>query len=277
MMRGLLGNLLIALGVIALTVGLGTVTYADWAEHQHAARAPAGPIEMLPSQVDLAARRTTLATATPAATPWPTAVLPPPPLPTAPTRPTLEPTYTASAPQPSTVALAAPTEVPTAPPPPTELPPTVAPTPAPEYGPAVSMAIPKLKVTENIMEVGVEHGEYVVPAWDIGHHQDSAEPGEPGNAVFNGHVETINAGHVFARLRDLVSGDAIYTYTRTERLTWVVRETKAVDHKAVDFFAPTDDTRITLYTCTGTWLPLERDYSQRLVVVGELVSAEPRQ
>jgi len=127
------------------------------------------------------------------------------------------------------------------------------------------------------MEVGVENGEYVVPAWDIGHHQDSAEAGEAGNAVFNGHVETINAGHVFARLKDLAPGDAIYTYTKTQRLTWSVRETKAVPNTDTDFIGPTDDTRITLYTCTGTWNPLQHDYTQRLVVVGELVKAEDRE
>jgi hypothetical protein len=39
-----------------------------------------------------------------------------------------------------------------------------APTPAFEYDPAVSMAIPKLKVTENLTDVDGGHGEYVVPA-----------------------------------------------------------------------------------------------------------------
>jgi len=166
-----------------------------------------------------------------------------------------------------TFAVRTPTAVPT---------PTAAPTPAPQFGPAVWMAIPKLKLSVNIMDVGIEHGEYVVPAWDVGHQDDSANPGEAGNAVFNGHVETINAGHVFARLKDLEAGDGIYTYTKTQRLIWAVRETKVVPNTDVGFLAPTEDARITLYTCTGTWRPLERDYSQRLVVVGELVGVDAR-
>ena len=44
--------------------------------------------------------------------------------------------------------------------------------------------------------------------------------GEPENAVFNGRLETTNAGHVFARLTDLAPGDTVYTYTKTRRLTW---------------------------------------------------------
>jgi LPXTG-site transpeptidase (sortase) family protein len=277
-MQRLLGNALIALGAVAVALGVGTVAYADWAERQHAARSPAGPIEILPSRVDLAARRATLATSTPAATPWPTAALPPPTLAARPPRPTPEPTLRASARRAPVlvpnVPSRAPSRVVMVPKAPS---PTVAPTPSPAYGPAVWMTIPKLQVAEKIMDVGIENGEYVVPAWDIGHHQDSVQPGEPGNAVFNGHLETINAGRVFARLKDLAPGDAIYTYTSTERLTWVVRETRTVGHKATDFFAPTDDTRITLYTCTGTWLPLELDYAQRLVVVGDLADVAPRQ
>jgi sortase A len=288
MRRLLLGNLLIVLGAIVLALGIGTVAYADWAERQHAAQAPAVPRETLPSRVDTSARAQTLATATLAATPWPTAALPPPTLPPTPSRPTLEPTYTVSAPttepappvvaseEPPVVSAETPPVVALEEPSVVAMAPTATPTPPPSYGPAVSMAIPKLKLTENVMEVGVAWGSYVVPSWDIGHHEDSAQPGEPGNAVFNGHIETINAGHVFSRLKELVPGDAIYTYTKSERLTWVVRETKKVDHNATDFVAPTDDTRITLYTCAGTWLPLEHDYSERLVVVGELANVEPR-
>lgn len=288
MRRLLLGNLLIVLGAIVLALGIGTVAYADWAERQHAAQAPAGPIETLPSQVDTSAPARSLATATLVATPWPTPSLPPPTLAAAPPRPTLEPTYTAAVPATEAAPPVVPTEVP---PVAAEVPPVAAeapaaappvaaeapaPTPPPSYGPAVSMAIPKLKLNGNIIEVGVAWGAYVVPSWDIGHHEDSAQPGEAGNAVFNGHIETINAGRVFSRLKELTPGDAIYTYTKTERLTWVVRETKKVDRNDTEFFAPTDDTRITLYTCAGTWLPLERDYSERLVVVGELANVEPR-
>src|SRR5215212_8669251 len=144
MRRLLLGNLLIVLGAIVLALGIGTVAYADWAERQHAARAPAVPSETLPSRIDTSARAQTLATATIAATPWPTAALPPPTLPPTPSRPTLEPTYTVSAPAIEPAAPAVSTEAPpvvaSEEPSVVALAPTATRTTPPSYGPAVSMA-----------------------------------------------------------------------------------------------------------------------------------------
>jgi LPXTG-site transpeptidase (sortase) family protein len=165
--------------------------------------------------------------------------------------------------------------------------PTQAPTPAPvaeeatpeeavSYGAAVWVTIPRIKVDERVMEVGVENGEYIAPAWDVGHQEDSVNPGEPGNSVFNGHLTTINAGHVFARLRELKPGDVIYVFTKTHRLTWTVEQVYTTDNDDNSFIAPTDDTRITLYTCDGHLLPLEHDYSNRFVVVGRLEEARAR-
>ena len=62
------------------------------------------------------------------------------------------------------------------------------------------MRIPHIGVNSPVMEMGLQGGEYQVPSFDVGHHVDSANPGQPGNSVYNGHLETINAGHIFARL-----------------------------------------------------------------------------
>ncbi len=139
------------------------------------------------------------------------------------------------------------------------------------------MVIPKIGVDVSVTEVGLQGREYIVPGWDVGHHQDSANPGEIGNAVMNGHLETINAGRVFARLKQLAVGDAIYTYTATHRLSWAVRETYAVPNTENAFLGPTPEPRLTLYTCHGTYSPIARDYSHRLVVVAELVEVGERQ
>ena len=42
------------------------------------------------------------------------------------------------------------------------------------------------------------------------------------------------------------------------------------------FLTQTDVPQLTLYTCTGAFNPLERSYSERLVVVGELIEVLPR-
>ena len=181
-------------------------------------------------------------------------------------------------PTPGLAAVASPTTATVEPTPAPTPEPTVAPTPepAPSYGPALWVTIPRIKVDERVMEVGVENGEYVAPAWDIGHQEDSVNPGEPGNSVFNGHLTTINAGHVFARLHELRPGDVIYVFTESHRLTWTVEQVYTTDNDDGSFMAPTDDTRITLYTCDGHLLPLQHDYSQRFVVVGRLEEARAR-
>ncbi len=144
------------------------------------------------------------------------------------------------------------------------------------YGPPEWMAIPRLQLSSAVSEVGVEHGEYDVPLWTVGHHADSSEPGAPGNSIYNGHVETLHAGRVFAHLKDLAPGDAVYVYTPTYRLAWRVDSVESVPNDDTRFLQPTPDRRITLYTCTGHWDPLARDYTERLVVVARLVGVSPR-
>ncbi len=127
------------------------------------------------------------------------------------------------------------------------------------------------------MEVGVRGGEYEVPAWDVGFHADSAELGQVGNSVFTGHLETIDAGRVFARLRELQTGDAVFVYTTAYRLGWIVEEVWTVPNSDHEFIQPTTDVRLTLYTCAGTYNPLARDYTHRRVVVGRLVEVAGRE
>ena len=81
---------------------------------------------------------------------------------------------------------------------------------------------------------------------------------------------------MFARLKEVGVGDAVYVYTRTERYAWVVEAVRTVPNTDSTFVAPTADTRITLYTCAGTFDPRSGDYTHRLVVVGRLVEVTPR-
>lgn len=238
--RTSIATVLAVVGVLFLALSAGTAAYASWSEWQHQRRAVAAPDETLPDRL--------ASVPTPAPSPTGGVVI----------VPARTPTPTAS-PRPSMST----TPVPT-------------PTPRPEYGPATAMQIPKIGVKGNIMEVGVKSGEFEVPAWDIGHHEGSADPGEPGNAVFNGHLQTIDAGRVFARLDELEPGDAVYVYTARYRLDWTVESATALPTSDQSFIRSTGDVRLTLYTCTGTWNPLTRDYDHRQVVVARLVSASPR-
>ena len=138
------------------------------------------------------------------------------------------------------------------------------------------MRIPKIGVDSHITDVGISDGYYEVPWFDVGHHADSHDPGQFGNSIFNGHVVTINAGDVFRRLDELQQGDAIYIYTAGYRLDWSVSDAFPVAQDDNSFLDESADRRITLYTCTGQFNPIERSYAERLVVIGQLVSLSVR-
>jgi len=144
------------------------------------------------------------------------------------------------------------------------------------FGAAEWMRIPTIGVDSHISDVGVVDGFYDVPWFDVGHHADSHNPGAVGNSIFNGHVVTLNAGEVFRHLDQLQAGDAVYVYTPAYRLDWVVVEAFSVDQADNSFLDNTDEPRVTLYTCTGQFNPIERNYAQRLVVSAQLVSVAPR-
>lgn len=140
----------------------------------------------------------------------------------------------------------------------------------------VWITIPRIRVDTSITEVGVEDGAYQVPAFDVGHHADSVNPGEVGNSIFNGHLTTIDAGRVFAELNQVTAGDAVQLYTPIDRSEWVIEDVRVVPASDSSFIQPTAAPRLTLYTCAGTYDPRTRDYTHRLVVVGRLAQVVPR-
>jgi len=146
----------------------------------------------------------------------------------------------------------------------------------PGFGAAEWMRIPSIGVDSQVTDVGIVDGFYDVPWFDVGHHADSHNPGDLGNCIFNGHVATINAGEVFRRLDELQRGDAVYVYTPAYRLDWVVTDTFPVDQDDNSFLDDTTQPRVTLYTCTGQFNPIERSYAERLVVTAQLVQTGPR-
>lgn len=151
--------------------------------------------------------------------------------------------------------------------------------PAPASAPAVTplqsgglptrVVVPAAKVDAPISEVGVviEDGK---PAWEtawqaVGHHLDSALPGQPGNVVLTGHVSVADRRNLaaFAKLDtvkagdtiDLYSGDAVYHY-RVDGVTVVAPD-------AVNVLRSSQASTVTLITCT-------HDLKHRLVITGTL-------
>lgn len=80
------------------------------------------------------------------------------------------------------------------------------------------LVIPSAEIDAPVRTVGVVLVDGK-PSWEtttagIGHHINSALPGQPGNAVFTGHVSLSDHRLVpyFARLDDARPGDVVFVY-----------------------------------------------------------------
>lgn len=68
--------------------------------------------------------------------------------------------------------------------------------------------------------------------------------GDDGNSVISAHEDTF-----FAELNKLGKGDTVTIRTNYGRFEYVVTETILFDKKDGKYVSPTEDTRLTLYTC----------------------------
>ncbi|MHB1005861.1 MAG: sortase [Chloroflexota bacterium] len=151
--------------------------------------------------------------------------------------------------------------------------PALTPTPTPRtYAPAVGMRIPSIGVDSRVVEVGLVNGEYEVPRFYVGHYTGTSAPGEPGNGVYTGHVESLDKGQVFARLSSVKIGEEIQIYSADGVWRYRITEIKIVPYDDLSVMQPTPDTRVTLITCTGTYDWATRQYTHRFIVTAKLVT-----
>jgi LPXTG-site transpeptidase (sortase) family protein len=111
---------------------------------------------------------------------------------------------------------------------------------------------------------------WAVPAFKIGHAQDTAGAGGQGNAVLVGHVDSRGLGNVFEDLHNVRTGDAVEVLSGARSFSYRVVDVRNVGRTDVSVVQPTETPSVTLITCTGHWLPLVFDYAERLVVRAEL-------
>ena len=208
--------------------------------------------------------------ATPTQEPTVTPTNQPTPSPTEPLVPTLEPT---SSPTPTSTA--APTETPVA----TE-------TPTPEDVPTVQQSpklvtggsfprlrIPNIGVNAYIESVGLTSaGAMDVPRrWDdVAWYSRGPRPGQVGNSVIDGHLDSDVAPAVFWYLGSLTYGNHIYVdWDADTEFDFVVHDKRSypADSAPIGFiFGPAPQANLNLITCAGTWLKGAGAYSNRLVV-----------
>lgn len=88
-------------------------------------------------------------------------------------------------------------------------------------------------------------------------HYDHSSPIGSGNAVLYGHDDI--EGSVFGRLKDLNPGDEIdVTPVGASPLVYHVSGRRIVQPNAVQILNPTNDVRLTLFTCWPNWVDTQR-------------------
>ncbi len=100
-----------------------------------------------------------------------------------------------------------------------------------------------------------------------GHMENSAKPGEPGNAVITSHRDTF-----FRHIYELEKGDVVLVRRQGRTFRYEVTGKKIVAPDDMSVLRPSQDARLTLITCYPTYYigPAPK----RLVVFSKLVSEE---
>jgi sortase A len=122
--------------------------------------------------------------------------------------------------------------------------------------------IPKIKVNSAILE-GTDDSAL---QYAVGHYPGLGEIGQPGNYVLLGHRNYVY-GHFFRNIDKLEVGDQINIKKNTDTYTYLVTESFVVAPEEVWVLEQTEESTITLITCTpiGT-------YTDRLIVKGVLLN-----
>lgn len=97
----------------------------------------------------------------------------------------------------------------------------------------------------------------------VGHHLNTADPGERGNMVLSAHNDIY--GETFRHLADLELGDEVIVYAGEQPYRYIVRAKQIVDPTDVSVLAPTTRPVATLISC----YPYMVD-THRIVVIAEL-------
>lgn len=108
----------------------------------------------------------------------------------------------------------------------------------------------------------------------VGWYKFGANPGEYGNAVMAGHVDSKTGPAVFYRLNKIKQGDIILirvtngaTFAFSVKRVIIYQRNRAPMEQ---IFGPAGDINLNLITCTGTFDKTKGTHEERLVVYAEL-------
>ncbi|GGF22216.1 hypothetical protein GCM10010954_21310 [Halobacillus andaensis] len=137
--------------------------------------------------------------------------------------------------------------------------------------------IPSIDVDAPIEQVGIlDNGQMGVPENidNVGWFEPGTKPGDPGNSVLAGHVDSKSGPAVFFYLDQLEEGDEIIVSNDNgDERTYTVQHMESypyADAPIQDIFGPSDEKKLNLITCTGTFNRDQGTHEERLVVYTEL-------
>ena len=150
-----------------------------------------------------------------------------------------------------------------------------------QSGVPARLRAPSIGLDANVVDVGVaKSGNMAVPYTytDAGWYRYGPKPGETGSTVIDGHVDNgLGGGAVFERLSSLKPGDDIYIDTKDgATLHFKVEEAQTYDVADVPLqkvFNRSDQARLNLITCDGTWEADQKMYDKRHIVYAVLQSS----
>lgn len=99
-------------------------------------------------------------------------------------------------------------------------------------------------------------------------------PGEKGNVIIDGHVDSYTGPAVFYKLKKLKPGDRIILSDKKHRqLVYTVESTATyapADAPVERIFGKTEEYRLNLITCTGRYSRKKKEHEHRLVIFAKI-------
>lgn len=143
----------------------------------------------------------------------------------------------------------------------------------------IAIHIPAINIRAPIIPVGLRSdGLMDIPerADEVGWFSLGFLPGETGNAVLAGHLDSIDGKPgIFWNLRQLQDGDEViveYPGGMQKKFRVVHQETYPMDQAPMEeIFGTSTGARLNLITCNGLWQQSLQTYNRRLVVYTEAI------
>lgn len=146
------------------------------------------------------------------------------------------------------------------------------------------LSIPKAGIEADIEETGtLANGQMGVPAdlKNAAWYEPGTKPGNKGNAVIDGHVDSKTGPAVFYSLKKLEKGDEVNVSDQNGfTLTYIVKELVSYPRDKAplkEIFGETEKRNLNLITCTGLFNREQHTHEERLVVYTELAQDQQSQ